>query len=332
MSARLISSGTKVTRKEKAGDEIQSESDGARIRALRKTLHLTQEAFARECGVQRIAALLWENGKSAPSPPAWRKMARLASKAAPSTALWFWEKSGTDRDAYQDMFPELARLARESEKRIAKIVKDAGSEFIPVPVMQPSLEAHGSGLAYPEVGGTEEWISVPKAVVRDPDAYVAYAFRISPLFVRPTFSLGDIIVIDPSQDDILNLEGLLVAAIYVPDAETIAAAESVRRGLPIAEYMRGKWPHLEKGVYVGWLKTDPPVAGARVRQMNLNSAKFVTAQPVSAGLEFSVPIAMIDEPKPGEKLNVQISEAKVLGRVVSWMAAGPDTPRDESAA
>jgi hypothetical protein len=104
-------------------------------------------------------------------------MAKLAGKAAPSTAPWFWGKAGIDWEAFQDLSPEFERLARESEKRITGVVKDAGGQFIPVPVMHPSLDHHASGLACPEIVGTEEWISVQKAVVRAEAGAYAQEFR-----------------------------------------------------------------------------------------------------------------------------------------------------------
>jgi hypothetical protein len=279
--------------------------------------------------VRRIAVFNWEKDNSTPSAPAWRKMAKLAGKVAPKTAPWFWEQAGFDRDVLQDLLPQLDALIRESEERVTGMMKDAGDHLVAVPFKKPVLDSGGSRLATTGIDESKEWLMLPKAMVTLGPG--AYALRISPLFVGPIFNFGDVIVIDPSQADALGLEGQFIAATYIPDAETRDLAERQTRNQPIAAYMRGRFPFLEQGVYLGWLKADPPVPGMFGRLMYLNSAKTDTLQPVSGTHEFSVPVAVIDEPPKEMKFVVSQPQAKVLGRVVCWMAAGANTPPDQSA-
>jgi hypothetical protein len=141
--------------------------------------------------------------------------------------------------------------------------------------------------------------------------------------------LGDLIVIDPSQNDILDLEGQLVAAIYVPDEKTAETAKAMQQGRSIQEYFCRTWPLLPAGVYVGWVKTGTFESEEDARKININSAKIVTGWTEP---EFCLPVAEVDERMPGKMLATPISETKLLGRVVCWMAGDSGTSRDESAA
>jgi transcriptional regulator with XRE-family HTH domain len=314
---------TKVTRNDskRAREGLKVDlrkGDGDRIRELRVNLKISQEAFARQCGVSRISASAWESGKSSPAPRNWRQMARLAGKAAPSTALWFWEKAGIDRDTFEDLFPEFERLARDSEQRIRKQLKSTVSEVVIVPLIRAPLRVRWPASPSPEQ--VEDYFPLPKAMIQTNDSVIA--LRITAEFIRPLFNLGDAVVIDTSGTAIHNLEGQLVAAVYIQNSETKDLAERHNRRYPIAGYRNGRWPHLFDGIYLGWLRLEPPVSGMRMRQMNLNSSKLGTEQPAQLGLEFSVPVAMIDEPSPGERIIVKESEAHVLGRIICWIA-GP---------
>src|ERR1035441_9877669 len=94
-----------------------------------------------------------------------------------------------------------------------------------------------------------------------------FALRVSAEFVRPVFDVGDLVVIDPTETDLIQLEQKLIAAAYVSDAETKQTAAQHSRGLPVADHVRGRWPYLPDGLYGGWLKLDQPVTGTSVRQM-----------------------------------------------------------------
>lgn len=136
-------------------------------------------------------------------------------------------------------------------------------------------------------------------------------------------------MIDPSQNDILDLEGQLVAAIYVPDEKTAETAKAMQQGRSIQEYFCRTWPLLPAGVYVGWVKTGTFESEEDARKININSAKIVTGWTEP---EFCLPVAEVDERMPGKMLATPISETKLLGRVVCWMAGDSGTSRDESAA
>jgi hypothetical protein len=254
-------------------------------------------------------------------------MAKLAVRAAPSTALWFWEKAGIERDDFEFLFPEFKKLARDSEQRIQEKLESSPSDSRLVPLIRTPFR--GEWRTPPSPEQVEDYLPIPNRLIQT-DGNV-FAIRVSPEFVRPIFSPGDILVIDPSHANVVALEGQLVAATYIPSAETRNLAERESRGRPVAAYVRGRYPFLEEGIYLGWLKTDSPVAGSRGGQMNLNSEKLITEQPVSIGHEFSVPAAMIDELTPGKKIVLRESELKLLGRVVCWFAAGSRSTPAESA-
>jgi hypothetical protein len=131
------------------------------------------------------------------------------------------------------------------------------------------------------------------------------------------------VIIEASGTIVQNLEGQLVAAVYVPNAETKDLAQQYRRVRPIAGHMSGRWPHLLDGIYFGWLKLEPPITGMRMRQLNLNSSKLATDQPVQSGFEFSVPVVLIDEPSPNESIVIKESETHVIGRIICGIA-GPN--------
>jgi hypothetical protein len=76
---------------------------------------------------------------------------------------------------------------------------------------------------------------------------------------------------------------------------------------------------------MGWLKMDPRLPESNIRQMNLNSEKVSTEQPVTVGHEFTVPVATVAESRPERKVVTPESEAVLVGRVVCWIAAGPES-------
>lgn len=298
-----------------------------RIRKLRNALGFTQERFARECGVTRISATAWEIGKTSPAPRAWKQMAKLAAKAAPSTAMWFWEKSGFERDDFQYLFPEFQRMVKDSELRMEQELNSSSSDAVLVPMVRTPLPEQLRIPPSPEQ--IEDYVSLPKHLMMSD--WKLLAIRVSPRFVRPIFCPGGIVVIDASEANVLALEGQLVVANYIPSAETQELAEMQSRGRPVAAYARGRYPFLENGVYMGWLKLDPPMPESRMRQMNLNSEKLLAEQPVTIGHEFTVPIAMVDEPPADRSTIILEPEAVLIGRVVCWIAAGRNSTAEPPA-
>jgi len=292
------------------------QADGFRIRELREILQMTQEDFAEQCGVRRNAVLQWESGKFNPSAKVWRRMAKLAGRVAPQTAFWFWEMAGIDREALEDLVPEFERMAREGENRVLEKMEASTGDSALVPIMRTPVFSDQT-VAVP-TENIEDYLSFPRQLIQA--AGRVYALRVTKEFVRPIFSEGDLLVIDPSGQGFVDFENKLVAIRYVPDSETRNLADRSSHGQPLRDYMYGKWPYLPEGIYVGWLHTDPPVRGATTRQMNLNSAKIVSEQPVQPGLEFTVPVAWVTELRSGEKNSLSQSETTMIGRVVCWIA------------
>jgi DNA-binding XRE family transcriptional regulator len=73
----------------KGPDELQLEAPlvsvptdfAEQLRSLRKRLHRTQEALAREIGAANKAVIYqWESGKRTPSPVFWTEVERIRSK------------------------------------------------------------------------------------------------------------------------------------------------------------------------------------------------------------------------------------------------------------
>ena len=225
--------------------------------------------------------------KTSPTAQAWCQMAKMAGRAAPPMAPWFWEKVGIDREALDILLPELQKISQKSEQRIRKLAEEQRIEFSNVPVMSVRLSYDGpisisSGLI-------EKWISMPKDIL--PNDSSAFALSVSPLFVRPIYSLGDVVIIDLSKD-ITILDDQLVLVVYSPDAETTRASELLRRGHPLAPSESSRWPHLKEGLYLGWVKTDVTVdEHSIVRYTNLNSSKLKSSdQSFRSEFEFSVPL------------------------------------------
>lgn len=315
------SPGTNVTGREAIPgrtEPVSQNEDSARIRELRNVLHLSQEAFGRECGVGRVAAVLWESGKTSPTTQAWCQMAKMAGKAAPPMAPWFWEKVGIDREAIEILLPELQKLSKKSEQRIRKLAEEQRIEFSNVPIMSMRL-SHDGPISISS-GLIEKWISMPKDIL--PNDSSAFALSVSHLFVRPIFSLGDVVVIDLSEKDVAILDDQLVLVVYSPDAETTRASELLRRGHPLAPSESGRWPHLKEGLYLGWVKTDETVGEhSIVRYTNLNSSKLKSRdQSFRSEFEFSVPLKNIRIGTTEESAETINSEATVLGRVICWIS------------
>jgi DNA-binding XRE family transcriptional regulator len=314
----------RVRRKARKGAHESSEApnrseDSTKIRKLRLALDYTQEQFAHACGVTRISATAWEIGKSNPAPRAWKQMAKLAAKVAPSTAMWFWEKAGFERDDFQYLFPEFKRMVEDSELRIEQKLKSSTSDAVLVPIVRTPLP--GQFRFPPSSEQIEDYLSLPTHLIQAD--WKLIAIRISDQFVRPIFSKGDIVVVDASSTNLIDLEGQLVVANYTLSTETQDLASMQSRGRPVAPHARGRYPFLESGMYMGWLKMDPRLPESNMRQLNLNSEKVSTEQPVTVGHEFTVPVAMVVESRPEQRIVTPESEAILVGRVVCWIAAGP---------
>lgn len=296
--------------------------NGQRIRQLRDTLGLAQGSFAAKCGVSRTAVPLWENGKASPSQRCWSRMALLAREAPAIDKAWFFQQAGIDLEYLSQLFPEFGRISRESEQRAisiaAAVVEDSAKGITAVPLL--SVPAHFDRPLSTRPEEIEDWLSLPGAMVEKNPNVVA--LRVSPAFIRPIFSFGDIVFIDTGDRDVTNLHGALVLASYKPNSETKTTAEHVRRGQPVAEHMKGMWPHLSEGMYLGWLEFDTPVSESRVRPLNLISAKLHEMPvPMHPILPFVVPIAMSDPEKLKDGVVVEGSEAVIQGRVLGWIAS-----------
>ena len=297
--------------------------NGQRIRQLREALNLTQGNFAAKCGVSRTAVPLWENGKASPSQRCWSRMALLAREAPGIEGAWFFGQAGIDLEYLSELFPEFGRISRESEQRAIKIaaamVEDSTKGTNAVPLLRIPATIHRPfSIRAEEIEG---WLPLPAQMVEKSPNVIA--LRITSAFVRPIFGFGDTIIIDTADRDATNLHDELVLASYRPNAATKAAAEHVRRGQPSAEYIKeGIWPLLPEGLYLGWLRFDPPAPATGIRPLTLVSPRTdEIPSPVLSMLPFVVPSAICDKANPEDRLVAEEPEAVVLGKVLAWIAS-----------
>ncbi|HVZ84378.1 MAG TPA: helix-turn-helix transcriptional regulator [Terracidiphilus sp.] len=306
--------------------------NGQRIRELREKLELTQGAFATKCGVSRTAVPLWENGKANPSQRCWSRMALLAREAPAIDKTWFFQQAGLDLEYLSELFPEFGRISRESELRAinmaAAMVEDSTKGATAVPLLRVP-----ANFGRPLSARTEEiegWLSLPAEMIEKGPHVIA--MRISPVFVRPIFGLGDTLIIDSADRDATNLRDALVVASYKPNASTKAAAEHLRRGQPGAEYIKeGIWPLLPEGLYLGWLRSDQPAPTTEVPHLTLVAPRTdESPSPVFSVLPFVIPSATYDKAHSENRLLTEEPEAVVLGRVLAWIAS-PKTLKGDNA-
>ena len=106
------------------------------MRNLRVALKLNQEQFAAKMGVGRIAALYWESGRSQPSAEVYVRMAKVAREIDLESAVWFWEQIGVDRDALNDLLPELKKSYDEAEQRVRVASQESAKGIVNVPILR----------------------------------------------------------------------------------------------------------------------------------------------------------------------------------------------------
>ncbi len=319
----------KLAREERAieGKGRMRKEDGARIRELRNALQYRQEEFARLCGVARLSALAWETGKTSPAPRNWKEMAKLAGKAMPSMALWFWEKAGIERDDFQHLFPEFQKLARDSEKRIQEKLESTPGDAKLVPLVRASLHAEWRVPPAPEQ--VEDYLSLPRQLVLAESNL--FAVHVSQEFIRSGFGLGDILLVDPSETDIQKLEGEQVLLSYSSNIRTKAmiAADILQSG-HTPEYKYGRWPHIDDGIYVGWLNLYASKHETGFTPVCVDSARVVSGSLALVPLEFSVPVATLNAAGSGKPSIVKEEEVKLHGRVVGWFRTASQPAKAKS--
>lgn len=297
--------------------------NGQRIRELREKLELTQGAFATKCGVSRTAVPLWENGKANPSQRCWSRMALLAREAPAIDKTWFFQQAGVDLEYLSELFPEFGRISRESELRAinmaAAMVEDSTKGATAVPLLRvPANFGRPLSARAEEIEG---WLSLPAEMIEKGPNVIA--MRISSSFVRPIFGLGDTVIIDTGDRDMMNLDGALILASYRPNAETKAAAEHIKRSQPGGEDIKeGAWPFAPGGFYLGWLKFLAPQPDTGIRPIRLISPRLNGIQfPTTSAL----PLVNPNAPGGGANLGNQFAneelEAIVIGRVLAWIAS-----------
>jgi len=187
---------------------IHKSETSRRIYALRKLMDLSQEDFAEKLGVGRIAAVYWESGRSKPSAETYIAMAKVAREFDPSSAVWFWEQVGVDRDALRDLLPEFNRLSEEAENRVRNATEHAVDSIVRVPLLRKVCDIKAPTFASEDQ--IEAWLPLPALLVPNPTKTCCLW---APKGVR-SLGLGskDLLVIDSSDVPLEQLWGKMVIA------------------------------------------------------------------------------------------------------------------------
>jgi transcriptional regulator with XRE-family HTH domain len=177
-----------------------------RIFALRKLMDLSQEGFAEKLGVGRIAAVHWESGRTKPSAETYIAMAKVAKQFDSSSAVWFWEQVGVDRDALRDLLPEFNRLSMQAEQRVRDVTEHAVDDAVRVPLLRKVASIKAPTFASDDQ--IEAWLPLPALLVPNPT-------KTSCLWgpqgmTSLSFGGKDLLVIDSSDVPIEQLWGKMV--------------------------------------------------------------------------------------------------------------------------
>ena len=197
---------------------IHKSETSRRIYSLRKLMNLSQEDFAEKLGVGRIAAVYWESGRSKPSAETYIAMAKVAREFDPSSAVWFWEQVGVDRDALRDLLPEFNRLSMQAEQRVRDATEQTVDGIVRVPLLR-----NIAGIKSPTFASEDEieaWFPLPALLVPNPT-------KTSCLWApQGMSSLGlgsnDLLVIEYSDATFEKLGGQMVIAEHKKSGETYA--------------------------------------------------------------------------------------------------------------
>jgi transcriptional regulator with XRE-family HTH domain len=195
---------------------IPSTSEASRrISALRKALGLSQEEFAARLGVGRIAALYWESGRSQPSADTYVRMANVAKEVDFSSAVWFWQQVGVDRDTLRDLVPEFNKSDREAEQRVRDITEHATSRIVAVPLLREIANIDAPTLASEDQ--IEAWLPLPAVLVPNPTHTSCLRGP-----VGMTVLGEELVVIDSSEFPLEQLWGRMVIAAHQSSRESYA--------------------------------------------------------------------------------------------------------------
>lgn len=169
-------------------------------------MDLSQEGFAEKLGVGRIAAVHWESGRTKPSAETYIAMAKVAKEFDPSSAVWFWEQVGVDREALRDLLPEFNRLSMQAEQRARDVTEHAVNDVVKVPLLRKVASIKAPTFASDDQ--IEAWLPLPALLVPNPT-------KTSCLWGpqgMTSLSLGgkDLLVIDSSEVNFDQLWGKMV--------------------------------------------------------------------------------------------------------------------------
>jgi len=224
-----------------------------RIKRVRKSLHMSQQAFADAMGVTQPTVSEWEfGGKYDPSAETFIKLGNMSPE--PVDQLWFWQQAGLEKEKAVGAIAQMLK-ERNSEP--------ASGEIVRVPIRN-IFQKKG------DVAVPEELIPLPSRMVSSPEA--TFAVEVPNDILMPFLRTGDIVIIDGSLNDLHSHPGGLVAASHNV-SDTAWTPEKLREiyekrltGWGIARELlknpeeierrvrAGEYPFLRDRLVIGWLR------------------------------------------------------------------------------
>jgi len=192
------------------------------IFSLRQRLHLTQSDFGSRLHYSAMAVSRWETGKQEPTS---RCFIQLGNMAGQPECWLFWARAGLKSSDLRQMFPGPRAMARISSSADFEIVR-AGSGIRrnrpkDAPKIQmvavPLLDVHAGTIG--QAGGqfvdfdtalTEGMIAAPAFWCPNPGQ--TNCLRVKGTSMSPLINDGDVVAVDGSQTDPVELNRKIVVA------------------------------------------------------------------------------------------------------------------------
>jgi SOS-response transcriptional repressor LexA len=191
-----------------------------RILRLRRRLDLTQSEFAARINYSAMALSRWESGAYEPTSEAYVQMGNLADG---QEAIWFWTRAGLKSSELSRMMPEAETVrdkakfpdfeivvAGSGAKRAAAKIK---AELVAIPVLNAHAGSHGlTGDNILDFDQAEVTDVVAAPALWCPNPTATNCLRVRGSSMSPLILDGDVVVVDSSQHNDVDLNGKIVVA------------------------------------------------------------------------------------------------------------------------
>ena len=272
------------------------------ITKFRDAIGLSRQELAAKLGVNRVAVLYWENGRSAPSTENYIRLANLAKNStAAEHALWFWEQAGVDLNALKELIPEVKKAFKEHEKRVK------AADVVPIPLLRGVTYVNSPSVAPAEE--VEARLPLPTAFIPNPAATSCLAVPHD--YLRSTLGKGDVLIVDGSEQNPDNLWGAMVVAYHTPLKEP-------------RDHELGP----RAGIHVGWLRRRDLGDHGYLAELDISLLNSVPRGLVTTGekvhglekLDYSDSPVVIATYFGFRTITPDMGW-RVLGRVIGWLRA-----------